>query len=126
MIEVRRQEPWSYFLGSSIEHKYKKEWRGDFLKLQGPFPLETWTLLQNYWRFGINSKIKQPAYNDEDIFRDDRSRIEYSTERFLLNSIWIKSDRRKKHACGFVGGLGNAKLRGRGYFIEFEIDYKPH
>ena len=124
MIEARRQEPWSYFLGNSIELKYKKEWRGDGLILEEDIDLETWTLLKNYWRFGINSKIKQPAYNDEDIFRDDRAWA-YSTEKFWWNSIWIKSDRRKKLILGFVGGIGNGKLRGRGYFTELEIDYKP-
>ena len=124
MLEARRREPWGYFLGSSIEFKYKKEWRGDGLILEDALELETWTLLKNYWRFGFESKIMQPAYNDEDIYRDDRAWA-YSTEKFMWNDIWIKSDRRKKLILGFVGGIGNAKLRGKGYFTQLQIDYKP-
>ena len=92
MIEARRQEPWSYFLGSSIELKYKKEWRGDGLILEEDIDLETWTLLKNYWRFGINSKIKQPAYNDEDIFRDDRAWA-YSTETVSYTHLTLPTKR---------------------------------
>mgnify|MGYP000435134051 FL=1 len=124
MFEARRREPWGYFLGSSIEFKYKKEWRGDGLILEDALELETWTLLKNYWRFGFESKIMQPAYNDEDIYRDDRAWA-YSTEKFLWNDIWIKSDRRKKLILGVVGGIGNGKLRGKGYFTQLQIDYKP-
>ena len=124
MFEARRREPWGYFLGSSIEFKYKKEWKGDGLLLEDDLDLETWTLLKNYWRFGLSSKIRHPAYNDEDIFRDDRA-WSYRTEKFWWNGIWIKSDRRKKLILGLDGGIGNAKLRGKGYFIELEMDYKP-
>ena len=123
-FEVRRQEPWGYLLNSEIDIKIKKEWRGDGLILEDELDLESGSLLKNYWRFGINSKIKQPAYNDEDIFRDDRAWT-YSTEKFWWNSIWVKSDRRKKLILGIVAGIGNGKLRGKGYFTELEIDYKP-
>ena len=124
MFEARRSEPHGYFLNSSIEFKYKKEWRGDGLTLEDELGLEIWSLLKNYWRFGIDSKIKKPAYNDDDLFRDDRAWV-YSTEKFLWNSFWMKSDRRKKLILGFNGGIGYAKMRGKGYFTKFEIDYKP-
>ena len=124
MFKARRQEPMGFLLGASIELKYKKQWRGDGLILDDELDLESWTLLKNYWRFGLSSKIKQPAYNDDDIFRDERAWT-YSTEKFWWNGVWIKSDRRKKLILGIDGGIGNAKLRGKGYYVELEADYKP-
>ena len=61
MFKARRQEPMGFLLGASIELKYKKQWRGDGLILDDELDLESWTLLKNYWRFGLSSKIKQPA-----------------------------------------------------------------
>ena len=123
-FEVRKQEPWGYFLNNNIEIKYRKEWRGDGLILEDEIELETFNLLKNYWRFGFSSELSQPAYNDDDIFRDDRAWA-YSTEKFWFNGIWFKSDRRKKLILSIDTGVGNAKLRGKGHFTKIEIDYKP-
>jgi len=124
MFKVRRLEPKGAFLGNSLEFKIKKEWGIDNILIEDEFSMETWTLLKNYWRFGFNSKIKDQAYNDADIFRDDRAWA-YATEKFWYNGFWIKSDRRKKIIVSIDAGMGNAKLRGKGYFTELEIDYKP-
>ena len=107
MFKARRQNQWG-FLGASIELKYKKQWRGDG-HLDDELT-ESWTLLKNYWRFGLSSKIKQP-YND-DIFRDEG--LDIYTEKFWWNGIWIKSDRRKVNSGD---GIGNAKLRGRAIML---------
>ena len=45
--------------------------------------------------------------------------------KFWYNGFWIKSDRRKKLILSIDAGIGNAKLRGKGYYSQFEIDYKP-
>ena len=124
MFKVRRLEPTEAFLGSSLEFKIKKEWGIDDILIEDELSIETWTLLKNYWRFGFNSELKKPAYNDADIFRDDRAWA-YATEKFWYNGFWIKSDRRKKIILSIDAGMGNAKLRGKGYFTELEIDYKP-
>ena len=124
MFKIRRLEPIGYLLGSSFEIKLNKKWGIDDILKEDELSIETWTLLKNYWRFGLNSFIKQPAYNDEDIFRDDNAWV-YETEKFWYNGFWIKSDRRKKLILSIDAGMGNAKLRGKGYYSQFEIDYKP-
>ena len=124
MFKVRRLEPTEAFLGSSLEFKIKKEWGIDDILIEDELSIETWTLLKNYWRFGFNSELKKPAYSDADIFRDDLAWA-YATEKFWYNGFWIKSDRRKKIIVSIDAGMGNAKLRGKGYFTELEIDYKP-
>ena len=124
MFKIRRLEPIGYLLGSSFEIKLNKKWGIDDILIEDELSIETWTLLKNYWRFGLNSFIKQPAYNDEDIFRDDNAWV-YETEKFWYNGFWIKSDRRKKLILSIDAGMGNAKLRGKGYYSQFEIDYKP-
>ena len=84
------------------------------LELESFKPIEK---LLAFWVF--ERKISQPAYNDDDIFRDDRAWA-YSTEKFWFNGIWLKSDRRKKLILGplIQRALEMAKLRGKGHFTE--------
>lgn len=63
--------------------------------LEDIIELETWTLLKNYWRFGTWFEFEKSAYDDEDIFRDDRAWV-YATEKLKFYGFWLKSDRRKK------------------------------
>ena len=123
-FNIRKQEPWGYFLNNDIELKYRKEWRGDGLILEDEIELESYSLMKNYWRIGFSSELSLPAYNDDDIFRDDRAWT-YSTEKRWFNEISFKSDRRKKLILSLGAGVGNAKLRGKGYGTKIEIDYKP-
>ena len=124
MFKIRRFEPIGYLLGSSFEVKINKKWGINDILIEDELSIETWTLLKNYWRFGIESELKKEAYDDEDTFRDDRAWV-YATEKFWFNSFWVKSDRRKKFILSITAGIGNAKLRGKGYYSQFEIDYKP-
>ena len=123
-FEVRRQEPWGYFLNNNIDIKYRKEWRGDGLILEDEIELESNNLLRNYWRIGFFSELSLPAYNDDDIFRDDRAWA-YSTEKFWVNGLSFMSDRRRKIIFSLETGIGDAKLRGRGYSTKVGINYKP-
>ena len=111
-------------MNNDIELKYRKEWRGDGLILEDEIELESYSLMKNYWRIGFSSELSLPAYNDDDIFRDDRAWA-YSTEKFWFNGIEFKSDRRKKLIFGLGAGVGNGKLRGKGYGTKIKMDYKP-
>ena len=124
MVKLRQQEPFGPILGSSIEIKLKKEWNGDDVVLEDIIELETRTLLKNYWRFGTLFELEKSAYNDEDIFRDDQAWV-YATEQITFNGFWLKSDRRKKIILSIDTGSSNAKRRGKGYFTDFKVVYKP-
>ena len=64
------------------------------------------------------------AFEDQDLFRDDRAWI-YKTEQFGYFGPKISTDRRKKLILGFNGGVGYAKLRGPGYRFSANSIYKP-
>ena len=124
MVKIRQQEPFGPILGGSLELKLKQEWNGDDVTLEDIIEIESWTLLKNYWRFGTWFEFEKSAYDDEDIFRDDRAWV-YATEKLAFYGFWIKSDRRKKIIFSIDAGVGDAKRRGKGYFTDFSLLYKP-
>ena len=81
-------------------------------------------MLSNYWRLGYFSKLLFTAFNDEDIFRNEKSWT-YKTELFGYGGAIISTDRRKKLVLSMEAGAGYAKLRGRGYRLGLGVEIKP-
>ena len=123
-IELRKQEPWGKFINNSIELKYTHEWNGDGLALERELDLEQENLFSNYWRVGIFGKLFLPAFNDEDIFRDEDAWA-YQTELWGYAGPSLSTDRRKKIVVGANIGTGYGKNRGNGYRINIWSKVKP-
>ena len=123
-IEFRRQEPWGRFLNNELEIKYRQEWRGDGLVLEREIEIEQDNLFSNYWKVGFFSKIFLPAYNDEDIFRNELAWA-YKTELWGYAGPSISTDRRKKIVIDANIGTGYGKNRGQGYRVMFGAEIKP-
>ena len=123
-IEFRRQEPWGRFLNNELEIKYRQEWRGDGLVLEREIEIEQDNLFSNYWKVGLFSKIFLPAYNDEDIFRNELAWA-YKTELWGYAGPSISTDRRKKIVIDANIGTGYGKNRGQGYRVMLGAEIKP-
>ena len=121
---LRKDEPWGKFLNNNFEIRLSRDYRNDGTILENEIGLENENLLKNYWSFGFFGMLAGPAFQDDDLFRDDRAWI-YKTEQFGYFGPEINTDRRKKLILGFNGGIGYAKLRGRGYRINANSIYKP-
>ena len=123
-VELRKQEPWGNFINNNVEFKYSQDWSGDGLVLEREVEIEQENLLSNYWKAGFFSKVFLPAYNDEDIFRDENAWA-YRTELWGYAGPSFSTDRRKKVVFGANIGTGYGKNRGRGYRISLSSKIKP-
>ncbi len=123
-IELRKQEPWGNFINNYIEFKYSQDWNGKGLPLEREIEIEQDNLLSNYWKAGFFSKVFLPAYNDEDIFRNENAWV-YKTELWGYAGPSFSTDRRKKVVFGANIGTGYGKNRGRGYRVRLSSNIKP-
>ena len=123
-LELRIQEPWGHFIRNNLELKYTQEWNSDGLLLEREVEVEQENLLSNYWNIGLFSKLFLPAFNDEDIFRNENA-WEYKTEFWGYAGPSFSSDRRKNLVFGANLGAGYGRNRGTGYRIEFWSKFKP-
>ena len=123
-VEFRKQEPWGNFINNNVEFKYKQEWRGDGLVLEREVEIEQSNLFNNYWTAGFFSKVFLPAYNDEDIFRNEEAWA-YKTELWGYAGPTFSTDRRKKLVLNAQIGTGYGKKRGRGYRVSLGAEIKP-
>jgi len=123
-FEFRQQEPWGRFISNNLEFKYSQDWNGEGLSLEREVEIEQDNLFANYWRVGFFSKVFLPAYNDEDIFRDENAWI-YKTELWGYAGPSLSTDRRKKIVFGANIGTGYGKNRGRGYNYSLWSKIKP-
>ena len=123
-IEFRKQIPWGRFIYNDVEFKYMQEWRGDGLVLERELEIEQSNLFNNYWRAGFFSKVFLPAYNDEDVFRDEKAWA-YKTELWGYAGPIFSTDRRKKLVLNAEIGTGYGKNRGRGYRVSLGAVIKP-
>ena len=118
-VEFRKQEPWGRFIYNDLELKYMQEWRGDGLVLERELEIEQNNLFTNYWRAGFFSKVFLPAYNDEDIFRNEQAWA-YKTELWGYAGPSFSTDRRKNLVIEADIGTGYGKNRGRGIVSAWE------
>ena len=123
-VDFRKQEPWGNFINNDLEFKYKQEWRGDGLVLERELEIEQSNLFNNYWTAGFFSKVFLPAYNDEDIFRNEEAWA-YKTELWGYAGPTFSTDRRKKLVLNAVIGSGYGKNRGWGYHASLGAEIKP-
>ena len=123
-IELRKQEPWGKFINNNIELKYTQEWNGEGVALGKEIDVEQDNLFFNYWKVGFFGKLFLPAYNDEDIFRDESAWV-YQTELWGYAGPSFNTDRRKKIVIGANIGSGYGKNRGKGYRINLWTKIKP-
>ena len=123
-IILRKDDPWGKFLNNNFEIRISKNYRNDGTLLENEIGLESNNLLKSYWSFGFFGMLSGSAFEDQDLFRDDRAWI-YETEQFGYFGPKISTDRRKKLILGFNGGVGYAKLRGPGYRFSANSIYKP-
>jgi hypothetical protein len=123
-VELRKQEPWGNFINNNVEFKYMQEWRGDGLVLERELEIEQSNLFNNYWMAGFFSKVFLPAYNDEDIFRNEEAWA-YKTELWGYAGPTFSTDRRKKLVLNAVIGSGYGKNRGWGYHASLGAEIKP-
>ena len=123
-IELRKQEPWGKFISNNIELKYTQEWNGEGVVLGKEIDIEQDNLFFNYWRVGFFGKLFLPAYNDEDIFRDENAWV-YQTELWGYAGPSFNTDRRKKIVLGANIGSGYGENRGKGYRINLWTKIKP-
>ena len=123
-IELRKQEPWGKFINNNIELKYTQEWNGEGVALGKEIDIEQENLFFNYWKVGFFGKLFLPAYNDEDIFRDENAWV-YKTELWGYAGPSFNTDRRKKIVIGANIGSGYGKNRGKGYRINLWTKIKP-
>ena len=123
-IELRKQEPWGRFINNNLELKYSQDWNQEGLALEREIDLKQKNLFSNYWRAGFFGKLFLPAFNDEDVFRDDNAWI-YKTELWGYAGPSFSTDRRKIVVLGADIGSGYGKNRGRGYRINLWSKIKP-
>jgi len=123
-LVLRKDQPWGNFLSNNIDFRLSRNYRNDGTMLDNEIEIESNNLLKNYWSFGFKGMYSGSAYQDEDLFRDDRAWI-YKTEPFVFFGPKIGTDRRKIVIFGFNGGIGYAKIRGYGYYFNANSIYKP-
>jgi len=123
-LELRKQEPWGNFINNYLEFKYMQEWRSDGLVLEQELEIEQSNLFNNYWTAGFFSKVFLPAYNDEDVFRDEEAWA-YKTELWGYAGPSISTDRRKKLVLNVEVGSGYGENRGWGYRAGLGAEIKP-
>ena len=123
-IELRKQEPWGRFINNNLEFKYTQDWNGSGLVLEREVELEQSNLFSNYWRAGFFGKLFFPAFNDDDIFRNENAWI-YATELWGYAGPSISTDRRKKIIIGAEIGTGYGENRGKGYRVSSWLKAKP-
>tara|TARA_B100001996_G_scaffold371720_1_gene347374 strand:- start:1741 stop:4128 length:2388 start_codon:yes stop_codon:yes gene_type:complete len=123
-LELRKQEPWGYFINNNLELKFSQEWNNDNIVIEKEIEVEQENLLKNYWNIGIFSKLFLPAYNDEDIFRNEKAWI-YKTELRGYIGPSFSTDRRKKFIIYSNFGMGYGRNRGVGYNFNMRLEIKP-
>jgi len=125
-LSLRKDDPWGSFINNSLEFRFSKDYRNDGTLLENEFGIESENLLKNYWSFNFAGMIDglESVYNDNDLFRDDRAWI-FKTERFSFLGTGFRTDRRKSFILGFFGGVGSAKIRGKGYRLNVDGEFKP-
>ena len=72
-LALRREEPWGKFISNNLELKIGQDWNEDGLIIENEIDIEQDNLFSNYWGMGLFGKVFLPAYNDEDIFRNDNA-----------------------------------------------------
>ena len=123
-IEFRRQEPWGNFLNNNLELKFTEEWNDDNLVIENEIEIEQENLLKNYWNIGVFSKLFLPAYNDEDIFRNENAWVHKTELRGYIGPSF-STDRRKRFILNSNFGMGFGKKRGVGYNFSMGLEIKP-
>ena len=94
-LVLRKDNPWGNFLSNNLDVRFSRNYRNDGTMLENEIEIESNNLLKNYWSFGFSGMYSGSAYQDEDLFRDDRAWI-YKTEPFMFFGPNIDTDRRKK------------------------------
>ena len=108
---LRKQDPWGRFLGNHLEYRYFISGRGgDGLTLSKSLSIEQRNELKNYWSFGAELNMQFAAYNDEDIFRDERAWV-YQSETEGYGILWFQTDKRKKLILRPYLGYGQGEYR---------------
>ena len=123
-LALRKEEPWGKFISNNLELKIGQDWNEDGLIIENEIDIEQDNLFSNYWGMGLFGKVFLPAYNDEDIFRNDNAWA-YKTELWGYAGPKITTDRRKKVVFESSLGVGYGKNRGHGYRAGLELEMKP-
>mgnify|MGYP000061803612 FL=1 len=122
---LRKQDPWGRFLGNHLEYRYFISGRGgDGLTLSKSLSIEQRNELKNYWSFGAELNMQFAAYNDEDIFRDERAWV-YQSETEGYGIFWFQTDKRKKLILRSYLGYGQGEYRPWGYRIGLNLRFRP-
>ena len=123
-LELRKQEPWGNFINNNLELKVSQNWNKDGLVIENEIDIEQENLFSNYWGMGLFGKIFLPAYNDEDIFRNDNAWA-YKTELWGYAGPRFSTDRRKRVVFESSIGMGYGENRGHGYRANLELEMRP-
>ena len=122
---LRKQDPWGRFLGNHLEYRYFISGRGgDGLTLSKSLSIEQRNELKNYWSFGAELNMQFAAYNDEDIFRDERAWV-YQSETEGYGIFWFQTDKRKKLILRSYLGYGQGEYRPWGYRAGLNLRFRP-
>ena len=122
---LRKQDPWGRFLGNILEYRYFISGRGgDGLTLSKSLSIEQRNELKNYWSFGAELNMQFAAYNDEDIFRDERAWV-YQSETEGYGILWFQTDKRKKLILRPYLGYGQGEYRPWGYRAGLNLRFRP-
>ena len=122
---VRKQDPWGRFLSNNLEFRYFINGRrGDGITLSKFLSIKQRNELKNYWSFGGELNMQFAAYNDEDIFRDDRAWV-YQSETEGYGIIWFQTDKRKKLILRPYLGYGRGEYRPWGYRTGLQLRFRP-
>jgi len=122
---LRKQDPWGRFLGNHLEYRYFISGRGgDGLTLSKSLSIEQRNELKNYWSFGAELNMQFAAYNDEDIFRDERAWV-YQSETEGYGIFWFQTDKRKKLILRSYLGYGQGEYRPWGYRVGLNLRFRP-
>jgi hypothetical protein len=122
---LRKQDPWGRFLGNILEYRLFINGRGvDGLTLSKSLSIEQRNELKNYWSFGAELNMQFAAYNDEDIFRDERAWV-YQSETEGYGILWFQTDKRKKLILRPYLGYGQGEYRPWGYRAGLNLRFRP-
>jgi len=123
-LEFRKQEPSKNFINNNIELSYSNSRNGKGSILEKEIEIDQSNLLKNYWKISFGAGLDFPAFNDEDIYRDE-SAWTYKTELKGRAMVKFRTDRRKKVILGGGNGFGYGRKRGLGYRRKLELKIKP-
>ena len=122
---LRKQDPWGRFLSNHLEYRYFINGRGgDGLTLSKYLSIEQRNELKNYWSFGAELNMQFSAYNDEDVFRDERAWV-YKSETEGYGILWFQTDKRKKLILRPYLGYGQGEYRPWGYRAGLNLRFRP-